>query len=69
MHIHHHHHHHKAEAVEQQQEEEEEEEGAFKPDLSVIPPLLAPRRPFTSACGVPDFTNFVQVRRLNLVCV
>lgn len=39
----------------------DEDEEVFKPDLSVIPPVLAPRRPFKSACGIPDFTNFVQV--------
>lgn len=55
VHIHHHHHH-------QGEEEEDEDEEVFKPDLSVIPPVLAPRRPFKSACGIPDFTNFVQVR-------
>lgn len=53
VHIHHHHH---------EGEDEEEEEEVFKPDLSVIPSVLAPRRPFASACGIPDFTNFVQVR-------
>lgn len=61
VHIHHHHHH-DGQQQDEEEEGEEEEEGAFKPDLTVIPPLLAPRRRFKSACGIPDFTNFVQVR-------
>ena len=45
-----------------EEEEEEEEEGAFVPDVSVIPSLSL-ERPFVSACGFPDFTNYVQVGR------
>ena len=42
--------------------EEEEEEGEFVPDVTVIPSLSL-ERPFISACGFPDFTNYVQVGR------
>jgi len=46
---------------EKEKEKNSKEKGSMASDGDVIPTLCL-TRPFFSACGLPDFTNYVQVR-------
>jgi hypothetical protein len=46
---------------EKEKEKNSKKKGSMASDGDVIPTLCL-TRPFFSACGLPDFTNYVQVR-------
>lgn len=46
---------------EKEKEKNSKEKGSMASDGDMIPTLCL-TRPFFSACGLPDFTNYVQVR-------